>query len=58
MPSDISLKIQDGAKLFNEHDGLEAMSTDYRLSNGMLMGDLHSVSIDLTKRLYKSHRGR
>ena len=50
MPLDISLEIQDGKKLFSERsaDLSAARSTNYQISNAMILGDLHTVSIDLT----------
>ena len=48
MPLDISLEIQDGAKLFKEFTGATQLSTNYQISNAMILGDLHTVSIDIT----------
>ena len=53
MPIDISLEIQDGSKLFAEYLGSAQKSTNYQISNAMILGDLHTVSVDLTNAFTK-----
>ena len=48
MPLDISLELQDGAKCFAEYSGSEALTTDYTISNPVILADLTTVSVDLT----------
>ena len=55
MPIDIALEIHDGAKMFSEMsaDLTQPRSTNYVISNAMILGDLHTISVDLTNAFTK-----